>query len=85
MLAKLSQWFFRRILKNAASIHVTVNNAPAPPHTCDEDDLKKWTLMPGRESSSTAEARFACNHCGREMFLGGFGSALWLDPTIRRS
>ena len=50
-------------------------------HVCKEDEDAYWELLPGRGSGSTGEARFACRECGREMFRGGWGSELWLDPT----
>lgn len=48
-------------------------------HTCDENDDSKWRLIPGRDSSSTGEAKFACVVCGHEQFRGSWGSAIWLD------
>jgi len=50
-------------------------------HACREDDDAYWKLLPKQGSGSTGEARFACLECGKEMFRGGWGSELWLDPT----
>lgn len=53
-------------------------------HECDPDNLFTWDVMEGRGSGSTGEARFKCRTCSREMFLGGWGSELWLDPSVVR-
>jgi hypothetical protein len=50
-------------------------------HVCKEDEGEYWKLLPGRDSGSTGEAKFECRECGREMFRGGWGSALWLDDS----
>lgn len=57
-----------------------LNRNTSDPHQCRPDVEKDWVLLPGRESSSTAEARFMCKYCKRERFRGGWGSCFKYEP-----